>query len=137
MFTLHWLKNLPGALPEDLFSESAFPKVNAWMQRFDETLEVAKAKGPRVAKLPGKQATEEIFAAGFAEPEGEIISNDPLKLSKGDQVEVFPTDYGQFNKDKGTLTTLTNDEIAINLENGLRLHTPRAGFRVQALGSKL
>lgn len=134
---MHWLKNLPGALPDELFSESAFPKVNEWMQRFDSALATAKSKHPTVQKLPGKQATEEIFAAGFAEPEGDVIVDEPVKLRKGDQVEVFPTDYGYLNKDKGTLLTLTHDEIAIKLENGLRLHTPRAGFRVQALGSKL
>lgn len=89
-------------------------------------------------KLDGATAAKEIFASGFAESEGSIQSAEPQKTpSKGDQVELFPTDSGMHNKDKGVLLSLTYDEIVIGLDNGLRLHTPRAGFRVRQTGSKI
>lgn len=62
---------------------------------------------------------------------------DPQKLSAGDQVELFPTDSGMNNKDHGKLLSLTEQEIVIELESGLRLHTPRIGFRVRKAGSKM
>jgi len=125
-------------LPEDLVSQTKYPRVFAWMSRFDGALQSAKDKAPKPTKVDGATAAKQIFESGFAETEGTIDAEEPQKdLRKGDHVELFPTDSGMHNKDNGRLLSLTEDEIVIGLENGLRLHTPRAGFRVRQLGAKM
>ena len=129
---------MEGALPEDLVSQAKYPKVFAWMGRFDDALKTAQAKAPKPTRLDGAAAAKQIFESNFAEKEGTIEAGEPQKdLNKGDQVELFPTDSGMHNKDNGRLVSLTEDEITISLQNGLRLHTPRAGFRVKQLGAKI
>lgn len=119
-------------------SDSIFPKVYAWIERFHEVVKAAKATAPTPTKLKGKEAAEQILSAGFAEPEAKVNSADAQNsLRKGDHVEVFPTDSGISHREKGVLLGLTGDEIVIGLENGLRLHTPRIGFRVRHIGSKI
>lgn len=118
-------------------SDSIFPKVYTWIKRFNEAVKAAKATAPKVTKLKGPEAAEQILTSGFAEPEGEVNSADTQSLHKGDHVEVFPVDSGFSHREKGTLIGLTGNEIVISLENGLRLHTPRIGFRVRTVGSKI
>jgi len=138
IFVVHWLNGLRGALPEDLVSQAKYPKVFAWIGRFDDALKTARAKAPKPTKLDGATAAKQIFDSGFAEKEGTVETGEFQKeLRKSDQVELFPTDSGMHNKDSGRLSSLTENEIVIDLENGLRLHTPRAGFRVRQLGSKI
>lgn len=88
--------------------------------------------------LKGAEAADQILSAQFAEQEKDV---DPMKsqsnLRKGDHVELFPTDSGSAHIEKGTLVGLTEDEIVIRLDNGLRLHTPRIGFRVRQIASKM
>lgn len=137
IFVVHWLKGMKGALPEELVSRTRYPQVFAWINRFDEALKSARAKAPKPTKLDGATAAKQIFESGFAEREGTIECGEPLGLRKGDQVELFPTDSGMHNKDDGRLLSLTEDEIVVSLANGLRLHTPRAGFRVRQVGAKM
>jgi len=137
IWIVHWLLTLKGALPEEMVSKSSFPKVFAYIDRFDQAVKSAKSSGPRPTSLKGKAAAEQILASNFAESEGDIEHGEPQKLRKGDQVEVFPTDSGFSHHDKGVLLSLNSQEIVIGLENGLRLHTPRTGFRVQQVSSKL
>lgn len=129
---------MKGSLPGNLVSDSIFPKVYAWIRRFHEAVKAAKETAPKPTKLKGKEAAEQILSAGFAEPEAEVSPADTRKsLHKGDRVEVFPTDTGFSHREKGVLLGLTGDEIVVGLENGLRLHTPRIGFRVRHVGSKM
>lgn len=138
IFVVEWLANLKGSLPGDLVSDSIFPKVYAWIKRFHEAVKAAKATAPKPTKLKGKEAAEQILSAGFAEPEAKVNSSDTQKsLHRGDHVEVFPVDTGSSHLEKGVLLGLTGDEIVVALENGLRLHTPRIGFRVRHIGSKM
>lgn len=125
------------ALPEDLFPTSAHPKTFAWIKRFDAATKVAKSESPKPVALKGTQAAEQILAAAYAENERGISSREPQQLSVGDNVELYPTDSGFNNKDHGILSSLTDDEIVIQLDNGVRVHTPRAGFRVSRTHSKL
>lgn len=129
---------MEGALPGDLISKDIFPKTYAWMDRFDNALRMAQSKAPKPFKLDGATAAKQIFASDFAEQEGDVDPADPQKnIRKGDEVELFPTDSGSNNKDHGKLISLTEKEIVIKLENGLRLHTPRAGFKVRQINSKM
>lgn len=100
-------------------------------------LQSAQSQSPKPSKLDGAKAAQQILRSQFAEDEGDVPLTDPQKLHKGDQVELFPTDNGFNNKDRGVLQSLTDQEIVIVLENGIRLHTPRTGFRVRQVGSKI
>lgn len=130
--------NFKGALPDKVFSKETFPKVFAWMGRFDNAIKTAKAAAPKVVSLKGTEAAQQILSAEFAETEKDV---DPVEsqstLRKGDQVEVFPTDSGSSHHEKGTLVSLMGNEIVIRLDNGVRLHTPRIGFRVRQIVSKM
>lgn len=137
MFVVEWLANTKGSLPQELVSDSIFPKVYAWIKRFHDAVKTAKATAPGVTKLKGPEAAEQILSSGFAESEGEVNAADTQSLHKGNHVEVFPVDTGFAHHEKGVLIGLTGDEIVIGLENGLRLHTPRIGFRVKNIGSKI
>lgn len=94
-------------------------------------------QSPKPKQLEGATAAKQILSSSFAEGEGGVPSTDPQKLRKGDHVELYPTDSGFNNKDHGQLVSLTDQEIVISLNNGLRLHTPRSGFRVRQVDSKL
>lgn len=119
-------------------SDNIFPKVYAWIRRFHDVVSAAKATGPKVTSLKGKEAAEQILRAGFAEAKTGVNSADGQEsLKEGDNVEVFPVDTGSSHRDKGILLGLTGNEIVISLENGLRLHTPRIGFKVRHIGSKI
>lgn len=136
VFVLHWLYTSK-ALSEDLFPRSSYSKTFAWIERFDAAIKSAKNQSPKPISLEGSKAAEQILAASYAENESGISSQEPQQLSVGDRVELYPTDSGFNNKDHGKLSSLTDDEIVIQLENGVRIHTPRAGFRVGRAGSKL
>lgn len=138
VFVAEWLANTKGSLPDELVSDIIFPRVYAWIRRFQEAIKEAKATAPEPTKLKGKEAAEQILSAGFAEPEAQVNSADAQdSLHKGDHVEVFPVDTGFSHREKGVLLGLTGDEIVVGLENGLRLHTPRIGFRVRHIASKM
>ena len=122
-------------LPEALFSQSDFPKTHKWIERFETAVQNASSVG--CTTIDGKTAAEQILAGGFAEDEGDVLSDEPLQIKKGERVEVYPTDSGFNNKDQGTLLSLSEREIVIALDNGLHLHTPRAGFRVSRTAYKI
>ena len=63
---------------------------------------------------------------------------DPLRLKKGQVVEVWPTDSGQAqaHRDKGELVSIGVKEVVIRTEvpkgkGSLRLHFPRINFKIQ------
>lgn len=131
-----WLRGAK-ALPDNLFSRDTYPKTHNWMDRFDAVLQSSRSQSPTPTKLTGAAAAEKILNSKFAEEEGDVSPADPQNLPKDAQVELFPTDSGFNNKDHGKLLSLTDKEIVIVLENGVRLHTPRTGFRVRHNSSRL
>ena len=81
----------------------------------------------------------QISSSGFAEKEGEVDGNDPTGLKKGQEVEVWPVDSGFNHRDRGLLVALSTKEIVIESKTKagetVRVHAPRHGFRLRALGS--
>lgn len=134
VWAIQWLFTMPGSLPEDVASEKLFPKVWAWVERFAGIVEVARKKNGKIQKLKGDEAAEKIWASEYAEDLVAMWENDPSGLKKGTDVLVHPTDSGMLNKDKGTLLSMTWEEIVIEVsgEGGktVRVHTPRHGFRI-------
>ena len=134
IWTLDWLNGLKGALPQELISEKQYPKVFAWIARFNDALNAAKAKAPKPATIKGDVAAERILNATFHDKDLGIDTADPLGLQQGAEVEVFPIDSGTKHKDQGHLVGLTQDEVVLGIQaNGqeMRLHYPRTGFRVR------
>lgn len=139
IWPFHWLINLKGALPPSYISATQFPKVFAWVSRFDKfTREVMKRAG-KPKTVSGQEAVGIIEGSGFAEEDGEMEAGDPSELVKAEVVEVWPTDSGFSHKDRGALVSLTEKEIVIEskTEGGttVRVHAPRHGFRVRRVGS--
>jgi hypothetical protein len=138
VWPFHWLTTLKGALPPSYISADLFPKVFAWIARFDKVVrDAAKAKG-KAKTVTGKEAVAIIEGSEFAESEGDVEVGDPLELAKGDMVEVWPTDSGFNHKDRGRLVSLCGREVVIasRTEGGVevRVHAPRHGFRVRGVG---
>lgn len=138
VWPFHWLKGLKGALPGDYISANQFPKVFAWIERFDKTVKAAVEKRGKPKTLKGQEAIAQISRSDYAEPEVSVDTNDPSGLRKGQDVEVWPIDSGFNHKDRGRLVGLTRSEIVIESKTRdgqpVRVHAPRHGFRVRGIG---
>ena len=122
-------------MPPSLVSEQQFPKVYAWIQRFRAALKAAKSSAPKTVTLKGAEATTAILNSDFAEPSGSVDANDALGLKAGTEVQLYPTDSGFTHRDQGQLVALTSSEVTVAVTSKvggkeIRLHAPRAGFRV-------
>jgi hypothetical protein len=143
VWPFHWLADMPGVLPKDIISQIQFPKVFAWIQRFRDALKQAKSAAPKQVNITGEEVVKYMQNAGFSESVGEVAANDPLGLNTGDEIEVCPIDSGFSHKDRGTLLTLTPNEVVVGKKmkvggGDIRVHTPRWGFRiVRIAGTKL
>ena len=119
-----------------MISEKKYPKVFAWIGRFNDALKAAKAQAAKPATLKGDAALQRILSASFVEKDLGVDHEDPLGLQKGTEVEVFPIDSGSHHHDKGRLIGLTEDEVVLSIQTQgkeVRLHCPRAGFRIKAV----
>jgi hypothetical protein len=138
VWAFHWLDGLKGALPPDQISAQQFPKVYAWIGRFQNAVAAAAKSQGKPKSIKGPEAVVQIGSSEFAEPDCNVDPNDPSGLKKGQHVEVWPTDTGCKNKDQGSLVGLSVDEIVIETktEKGktVRVHSPRHGFRVRVAG---
>ncbi|KAK5064656.1 hypothetical protein LTR84_000490 [Exophiala bonariae] len=136
IWTFDWLNGLKGALPRDLISAKQYPKVFAWIERFNGVLQKAKAQAPKPTSLKGDVAAQRIFNASFAEKDLGIDQADPLGLRQGALVEIYPIDSGSRHHDTGHLIGLSQDEAVLHIgseEKGIRVHYPRTGFRIKTL----
>lgn len=148
VWLFHWLRGIPGALPRDHLSKRQFPKVFAWVERFDQAVSAA-AKGGKVPTLSGEEAAKTIVGSAYFDEAARVVEEDPtvatLGLKQGDRVVVFPSDYGMTHKDAGSLVGLDWKEVVFETETkvqgspAVRVHAPRHGFRVvrEDQGSRL
>ncbi|KAI1499822.1 hypothetical protein F5X99DRAFT_410610 [Biscogniauxia marginata] len=137
----HWLNGIPEALSPEVIGKDSFPKVFAWMDRFDAFLKEGTKEQGAPRTLGGEPAAELIARASFAEPEGQVDAADPVVIAegfeKGQSVLLWPTDYGFLNKDKGQLVGMDKTEYVIETQSkfgSIRVHAPRIGFRVGKAG---
>lgn len=147
VWVFHWLRRVPGALrSEEGLSKEQFPRVFAWIKRFEGVIEgLARKNGEKDATLKGQDAARMVVEAAYAEKgEGtgswEVQKGEPvavaLGLKEGDRVVLYPTDTGSSHKDIGRLLGLNGDEVIIETKAGLpgepavRVHAPRVGFRI-------
>ncbi|GAB1313937.1 hypothetical protein MFIFM68171_04147 [Madurella fahalii] len=141
VWPLHWLVTLPGppALDPARVSRERFPKVFAWIERFQAA--VREARKGEVRTLSGEEAAAVIKTARSFEGTGVgVDETEPivraLGLRQGDAVEVWPTDSGSGHRDRGRLVGIGADEVVWETEAGVRVHAPRGGFRVRPAGKR-
>ncbi|KAL5044874.1 hypothetical protein BDW71DRAFT_185481 [Aspergillus fruticulosus] len=143
VWPLHWLFSTPDALPEEHISARLFPKVFAWVDRF----EAAVGQAQRALRVPetlsGEQVAELLKTAGADKTADVVDQSDPLVqahgLQKGQMVQLWPADTGSRHKTVGKLLELTDKEITIETTDGdvaVRVHAPRHGFQVAAVASE-
>ncbi|EHA55389.1 hypothetical protein MGG_15837 [Pyricularia oryzae 70-15] len=136
IWPFHWLITLPGspALPANQVSAELFPRVFAWIQRFDKAVGAAGSSGPKPRKLKGKEAAQLILASRHNEDYtgAELTAADGEGLTRGSMVRLWPTDTGSGHRDSGKLVHMDQAEIVIENLRGVRIHAPRQGFKVRA-----
>lgn len=121
-----------------MISAKHFPKVFAWIERFNKVIKAAKSSAAKPTTLKGDAATQRISKAAFADKKLTIDERDPLNLKQGDEVEIWPIDSGFGHRDRGQLVGLTAAEVVLSVRleaegKEVRLHFPRTNFRIQAV----
>lgn len=134
-----WMHSLPNAMPDEFFSAGKYPRTRAWLERYDDAITKAKDAAPQPDQLEGLAAVDQILNTSPQE-EGLQVEHDPLRLSFGDKVQIWPVDTGYGHKDSGTLVKLSRDEVAIlrRSEQGnaeVRIHFPRWNFAISRLAA--
>ena len=128
---------MKGALSEEFISAKQYPKVFAWVDRFSRAVDAARKKSKKPTTLKAPEAAKHILQARFAEPEGNVEA-DPLGLRKGQEIEAWPTDSGSKHHDRGSLLSLTRDEVVMACKapsgEDVRIHYPRTNFRIKEVG---
>lgn len=141
IWPFHWLSGLPGAFPPDHISKTQFPRVFAWIERFDQAVSAAGKKMGEMPSLSGDEAAKAIVGASYFEAQdGKVHDSEPLVralgLKKGGGVVVYPLDSGSSHKDSGALLSLDSEEVVFETKADMpgspavRVHAPRHGFRV-------
>lgn len=117
---------------QDGFGEKDLPIVYDWIKRF---LEIAgKDDAP---KISGEEAKKIILDAVGGDKAGATVDKDPLGLSEGEKVLIYPTDAEPTHPQEGSLVILNPKEVAIQLQNKAVLHFPRIGYRIVKEGAEL
>ena len=137
-WTLQMAQNMFAALEKDVISDKVFPKTFAWVQRIrDAVAEDEKQKGKAQA-LSDADTINSILSSDFFESEGAVDEADPLKLKKGQMVDVAAIESGFNHHDIGELVSIGVKEVVIKSKvpdgkGHLRIHFPRTNFRVKAV----
>ena len=124
VWTIDWMMS-DVTLPSELFSEEIYPKVFSWRNRFRSELVAARQAAPSPLSLEGAEAVAAILGAEFTDRDLFVDQDDPVQLSEGSEVGLFPTDGGGYtHQDRGRLIKLTKDEVAIAVqsEQGREVH---------------
>lgn len=141
IWPFQWLRSFQTPLLRRHVSQSRYPKVFAWIDRYDGAVTAAARKAPQPARLGGHEVLKLVGQSAYKEVEATVDANDTSGLQKGDTVEVFPTDYGSNHKDRGPLVGLNVEEIVVERHTSdgvrVRVHAPRRGFRVRKVEAVL
>lgn len=148
IWTFHWATTKGLLLREALdkegtVDEKQFPRTFAYVDRFADAMAKKQLKNGKPEKLSDEETIKTILDSDFFEPEGKVDERDPLKLKKGQVVEIWPVESGFNHHDKGELVSIGVNEVAIasKTEVGdglLRIHYPRANIRISPVsGLKL
>ncbi|KAJ2901476.1 hypothetical protein MKZ38_001817 [Zalerion maritima] len=150
VWLFHWLIiGMPAALDTSdgapFVTEEEFPRVFAWVRRFDALINEKKKEKNRTPKrVKGEEARRLILGSLWNEEEKGVEKGvdekdslvQALGLRKGDEVVVHPTDTGKNHKDVGRLVKMDSEEVVWEVKTkeegeAVRVHAPRHGFRVR------
>lgn len=134
-----WLMMDPkmeGSLPVKQFNAERYPKVYAWVERFVTELDKKKKELGDVNALDSNSMCQRTLENGSSPEHVGFIDGDPLALKQGDDVEVFPSDYGQTGRTVGAIVGLTPHEVVIRNIQGMHVHFPRWNFTISKITSK-
>lgn len=143
IWPFHWLTGIPGALPRDRMGPERYPRVHAWVDRFQAAVKAAKGRteGPR--SVSGDEASDLILSGNFEAESIGVDEKDPIAMSEGlvagSMVTLWPTDTGSSHKDSGKLVGLNKIETVIEVlgpKGKVRIHAPRRGFALCRLDAK-
>lgn len=140
VWPFEWLivdKSMRGSLPDERLGEKNYPKVYAWVHRFMDEVQKKKAEGASPTSLDGKSASARIIGAESTSEEVSFDSRNLLGLQQGEQVEAYPSDYGQMGKTVGTLVGYTDSEVVLQNEQGVRVHFPLWNFTIKKARSSV
>ncbi|OCT45830.1 glutathione S-transferase [Cladophialophora carrionii] len=123
-------------LEKEVIGEDQFPRTFAYVNRFRRSMAKKEEQNGIPEALSSTDAVKRILASDFFEKEGTIDPRDPLKLRKGQLVEIWPVESGFTHHDKGELVSIGVKEVVISSrpnvgEGRLRLHFPRVNFRIK------
>lgn len=126
---------MSSSVPPDIISEAIYPKVYGWVDRFRAALSTARSQAPKPASIEGAEAVKRILGAKPVDAIEGADEIDPLGLKPGQEVEVYPSDYGSTHRDRGRLVALNVHEVVIEAQSNagdqtFRIHCPRVNFRV-------
>ena len=138
IWPFRWLSSMPGALPPAHISQDLFPKVFAWVARYEAAVRACLRGDGKAVSIDGATALTQTIAADFAESDVTVAQGDPSGLVAGQTVELWPIDSGSKHHDRGVLVGLTSTEVVIECETKIpgkviRAHAPRHGFRIVAV----
>ncbi len=131
----------PGDKAPEQLSKARYPKVYAWVARFQDALADARKANKPPLQLGGEEVLKLIADSEYAEPKGEVDASDPLGLKKGQEIEVWPIDSGVNHRDQGKLVGLNVREVVGGKKTNevgeeVRVHFPRTNFRIQPVGAR-
>ncbi|KAL5406608.1 hypothetical protein PMIN06_001890 [Paraphaeosphaeria minitans] len=127
-------KGMRESLPEEHFGDTRYPRVHAWVRRFMAEVERKRQSAEKPVGLDGSSMRDRVLNAQSTSEDTSFESNDPLKLQRGEEVEVYPSDYGQMGKSTGALVGLTPTEVMIRNKPGIHVHFPRWNFSIVKSG---
>lgn len=86
-----------GSLQPDrrFFSRDLYPAVYGWRDRYQEAVLAAKDRVKSV-QIQGPEAVSFITRSDLVDKDIRVEEDDPLRLTEGTEVELFPTDSGGF-----------------------------------------
>lgn len=137
VWPFEWLivdKGMQGSLPDKWFGEAQYPKVHAWVQRFMEKVG-SKKQSAKPVTVSGSNMRDLVLSPNCKGEDVTFDGDNVLKLKSGEEVEVYPSDYGQMDKTSGHLIGLTATEVVIRNKLGLHIHFPRWNFSVKRSGT--
>jgi len=110
-------------------TESDIPKVYSYVERYVQHTETCQAQN-KVEKISGEDAKKIILESVAGFDQVDHSESNSLSLNVGELVSLVPTDQNNVHQQKGKLVGLNAKSVSIELDNGLRVHAPRTGFRV-------
>jgi len=139
VWPFEWLMvdpRMKDSLPMKHFNVEKYPKVFAWVERFVGELERKKKEVGEATVLTSASMSRRTLETASSPEHVSFAYDDPLGLKQGDNVEVFPSDYGQTGRTVGAIVGLTTHEVVIRNSQGMFVHFPRWNFTISKFVSK-